>query len=264
MYPYDTSYTPLLNVPIVSGATAWDDPLTGTTYILIINEALYYGITLNHSLINPNQLRKFGVDLWDNPYDHERGLSIQTNGGLEIPLNFEGTKLRFQTRVPTLLELDTCEHIELTDAQPWEPHTVTLGKVMRKEAMSTRVRCISTTYMSEHPMSYNTHNKYEYEDNKADETILHSINPILTNLKERIIKSMDINNTVHDGDVPIRRTFVSTDRHGKLNALQIADRWNIGLRRAAATIRATTQHGKRSAILPISRRYRADRMYNVK
>ena len=32
---------PIENVPIVS-ATAWDDPVTGDTYILVINEALYY------------------------------------------------------------------------------------------------------------------------------------------------------------------------------------------------------------------------------
>jgi len=42
VYAYDKSIKPIENVPIVSGATAWDDPVTGDTYILVINEALYY------------------------------------------------------------------------------------------------------------------------------------------------------------------------------------------------------------------------------
>ena len=55
VYPYNSSYEPLQNVPIVSGATAWDDPSDGKTWILVINEGLYYGTQLDHSLINPNQ-----------------------------------------------------------------------------------------------------------------------------------------------------------------------------------------------------------------
>ena len=57
VYAYDKSIKPIENVPIVSGATAWDDPISGQTYIIVINEALYYGTMLDHSLINPNQVR---------------------------------------------------------------------------------------------------------------------------------------------------------------------------------------------------------------
>ena len=42
------------NVPIVTGATAYDDPITGETFILLFHESLYYGKKLDHSLINPN------------------------------------------------------------------------------------------------------------------------------------------------------------------------------------------------------------------
>ncbi len=51
VYPYDSSYQPVTNVPIVSGATAYDHP-DGNTYILVFHEALYYGSKLSHSLIN--------------------------------------------------------------------------------------------------------------------------------------------------------------------------------------------------------------------
>jgi hypothetical protein len=43
VYPYDDSYEPIANVPIVSGATAWTDPKDKTTYILVFHESLYYG-----------------------------------------------------------------------------------------------------------------------------------------------------------------------------------------------------------------------------
>ena len=43
-------------IPIVTSATAYDDAVSGTIYILIFNESLYYGNKLDHSLVNPNQL----------------------------------------------------------------------------------------------------------------------------------------------------------------------------------------------------------------
>ena len=63
VYPYDKAYTPIANVPIVTGATAWDDTDSGQMYILVFNESLFYGTKLDHSLINPNQLRMHEVDL---------------------------------------------------------------------------------------------------------------------------------------------------------------------------------------------------------
>ena len=61
VYAYIQSYQPVENVPIVTGATAYDDPVTGQTYILIFHESLYYGTKLDHSLINPNELRNYGL-----------------------------------------------------------------------------------------------------------------------------------------------------------------------------------------------------------
>ena len=71
VYAYDKSYKPITNVPIVTGATAYDSPITGETYILLFNESLYYGTRMDHSLFNPNQIRKYGVPVWDNPFDKE-------------------------------------------------------------------------------------------------------------------------------------------------------------------------------------------------
>ena len=38
VYAYIKDIEPIVGVPIVSGATAWDDPASGQTFILVINE----------------------------------------------------------------------------------------------------------------------------------------------------------------------------------------------------------------------------------
>jgi len=48
VHPYSDEYSPIKNVPIVSGATAYDHP-DGNTYILIFNECVYFGTRMNES-----------------------------------------------------------------------------------------------------------------------------------------------------------------------------------------------------------------------
>lgn len=39
--------------------------------LVIINEALWFEKTMDHS-INPNQIRAFGVDVSENPFDESK------------------------------------------------------------------------------------------------------------------------------------------------------------------------------------------------
>lgn len=63
---------------------------------------------------------------------------------------------------------------------------------------------------------------------------------------------------------PGRRTFVRDERHMKVTAEMLAEKFGISIPRAQRTLRVTTQRGVRSAILPISRRYGADRMFAIR
>ena len=56
----------LSDVPIISGATAWNDE-NGTTFILVVHHALWMGSKLKRSLLNPNQIRFNGVRVMDDP-----------------------------------------------------------------------------------------------------------------------------------------------------------------------------------------------------
>ena len=58
VYPYSQEYQAIKDIPIVRGATAVQDQETGETIIIIVNEGLWYGDKLDHSLINPNQSSK--------------------------------------------------------------------------------------------------------------------------------------------------------------------------------------------------------------
>ena len=54
--PYSDTYDAITDVPVVTGATLITSPHDGDEYILIFNEALWMGNTLQHALVNPNQL----------------------------------------------------------------------------------------------------------------------------------------------------------------------------------------------------------------
>ena len=150
VFPYDSSYAPLKNVPIVTGATAWDDPITKATYILVFHESLYYGTKLNHSLLNPNQIRQnHGIGYWDNPFDPLHDLAIKTDD-VQIPLSQFGTKIEFSSRAPTDAEMNNCTHIQMTDQFPRDPETVRFNiaeaRITAKEPLK-RFVCSTTTWI---------------------------------------------------------------------------------------------------------------------
>ena len=47
-----------------------------TVYIPILNEAIFFGKLMEHSLINPNQIRSFGITVFNYPFDRTREFGI--------------------------------------------------------------------------------------------------------------------------------------------------------------------------------------------
>jgi hypothetical protein len=138
--PYSEVYESVKAVPIVSGATAWTDERTGSTYILVVNEALWMPDTVTSSLINPNQLRAYGITVQDNPFV---GPMYISNEGEEevvtISMFAVGTNISINTRTPPQEELDSCQHIILTSDTEWEPNDVKfpqVGAVHRDASMN--------------------------------------------------------------------------------------------------------------------------------
>ena len=98
--------------------------------------------------------------------------------------------------------------------------------------------------------------------------IWQNIYPSLAHMAEHIQKRYRISKfetTFEQIDTPARcRSFVSDERHTKASAELIAELFGIGPTRPQRTLQVSTQRGVRSVILPISRRYRADRVFGVK
>ena len=187
VYPYDKSYAPAKNIPIVTGATAWTDPDSNETFILVFNESLYYGSTLPHSLINPNQLRYSGVTVQDNPWS-DIPIHINVLDEVKIKLRTIGTKISFNTRVPTTEELSTCVHVHMTSDEEWNPEGIQMGEV----TTSARIQ----------------------REMDQDETLLHAIDPVLVNLPQRIVAEASCHRgEIPLSDVPVVPTFVSSKRH---------------------------------------------------
>ena len=93
----------LPDIPVATCVTVFQHS-SGKRFILIVHEALYFGDSLDHSLINPNQIRAFGIDVWDNPYDTERQFGIVTDE-VFIPFETDGTTIYFDSFTPTMQDL---------------------------------------------------------------------------------------------------------------------------------------------------------------
>jgi hypothetical protein len=128
--PYTEVYESVKTVPIVSGATAWTDERSGANYILVINEALWMPYTVTASLINPNQLRVYGITVQDNLFAGPICLSNEGEADvISISMFAVGTNTSINTRTPTQEELDSCQHIILTSDTEWEPNDIKLPQV---------------------------------------------------------------------------------------------------------------------------------------
>ena len=60
------------------------------------------------------------------------------------------------------------------------------------------------------------------------------------------------------------RTFLSKNRYFSKTAEDLSERWRLSIYQAALTLKATTQNLTRSAIMPLTQRYRAYRIFDVR
>ena len=95
---------------------------------------------MDHYLINPNQIKAYGIPLWDNAYDQSINgeLSIQLDEAVRVKMKTQGTKIIFESRAPTKQELQECTKIHLTSKKEWNPHKVRMSEVMVSSVSATR------------------------------------------------------------------------------------------------------------------------------
>jgi hypothetical protein len=127
--PYHPDYPPITGMPIMQAATAYDDPDSGETVILIVNQGIYLGEALENSILNPNQLRAYGIIVDDihkhlAPDPNKATHSMRMQGDdFRIPLLMDGVISAFHSRPPTSKKLETCHWIVLTSKKEWNTNS---------------------------------------------------------------------------------------------------------------------------------------------
>ena len=257
--PYRDDYEAVQNVPIVNAATAWQSPISGQTYILVLNEALWMGDNMKSTLINPNQLRHHGTSVQDNPMSPEPLSIITANHEFCMELSMEGTIIFANTHSPTAYELENHPHINLSSSNSWNPHGVSFPRTTKslEEVMDERHRMASAISTSMY-----SHHEIEGDCIFSLDSMRRRISSMKIIPTEQLVRNIEIDPGATDAPPP--STFQSSQRHTDVSAQDLSERWHISLATAQNTLKKTTQKFLRSAILPLARRYRADRVFTRK
>ena len=154
-----------------------------------------------------------------------------------------------------------CTHVVLTSDQLWDPHVVQFPGISYTEIQELEGRNISVVG---HDL------RREVVDTKfgdAYHVLIKNFDIQLFNT--RIISSTVIDTSISQGplaedQIMPTRTFLSSARHTNTTPEDLSEIWNISIELAKMTLDATTQNHVRSGIMPLSRRYRTDRMFEPK
>jgi len=125
VHSFSEEQQPFKDVPIGTVATAWIDPSSGETFVLVLPQTLSFGDRLEHSLLFPNQLCAFGIVVEDTPrqFDKQSTHSISIPGeNIVIPLALIGVISYFENYQPSDEELENCRRLVLCSDVPWEPN----------------------------------------------------------------------------------------------------------------------------------------------
>ncbi len=128
--PFLDLYKPVKEVMVARCGMVWTSPNMGCEYLLVGDQMLWFRSQMDHSLINPNQIREYSILVYDNPFSQSQ-FSIDCNDDF-IPFNTMGTIVYFESRVPT--DWETCNlPIIMLTGEDWDPVNVGFGNGHSRE-----------------------------------------------------------------------------------------------------------------------------------
>ena len=123
--PYNPDYAPK-EIPIVDAALLYQAPFNGKETILVICNALYVE-SMQSNLIPPFIMREHGIRVCNTAKIHisdpdvdDHAIIIEDH--LRMPLQLHGTFSYFQTRKPTLNELNENDDVYTLTPEHFNPH----------------------------------------------------------------------------------------------------------------------------------------------
>ena len=258
--PFSATYEAISDVPIATFLTAYIDSY-GRTWILVFCEVLWFGSSMNHSLVNPNHIRTTGTPVSDDPFDSTRALGINHEDAF-IPCRTNGTAIYFDTRVPTKEERAKCSWLIMTGNTEWDPLLVCLQAIRTKE--EEELRAISVIARAK-KHSLLTHKTDLHLGGISDWLVEQTIT-------ERLISLVNVKvvNKVQPRKEPkpllpnhysIRVSKIaSKTQHAVHSPEEVSRKFNIGIDIAKETLKVTTQKGICHAVHPLYCCYKVDRM----
>lgn len=220
VHGFSDSLNAISDVPIINGITAYVDNETGETFILSLNNALYLGDKIQHSLLCPNQARYNGVVVDDVPIHLGNNATHSVyfpDNGLRIPLRIRGCMSYIQCHYPSEDKINNCTWIELTSNDIWDPYSEQFELEERRSIEARLGRNVSAI------------------EAPSRSIVGHD------ELTRKIV-------SVYSAKTSYKASDIKPERLSKL--------WGISKEKAAKTIEATTQMGLRLGIYPLVRRFR--------
>jgi hypothetical protein len=231
---------------------------------------------LDHSLFNPNQLRHFGAVVQDNPYDAAPMCVKSADNTFTACLDSVGADIFLKTWAPSDADLRMCPHVVLSSSAQWSPKLVQFPGTshLEQEEIESRNVCGVQTMeecICDRRIGHEMKEDLTFSIDELCNRIISSIRVTHRDLEAREISKLRFKELpppvlpgpIEERDIKAPCTFLSDDCHSNTTPVDLSERWGLSVAQAALTLKATTRHLLRSALMPLARRYRADRMFQV-
>ncbi len=281
---FSASISPIKGIPIATGAGLWRHPESGQGYILLFNEALFFGNKLKGpSLLNPTQMRFNGLVVDDvlKQFDPDSSHSIyDPRTDVSIPLDLNGVHSGFTCTKPSWEEYRNLPKIEMTSTHKWEPMSDDIPS-RERHAMAAAIRVetvdvdndVDVSDVCVHPSTDN-HGRYlssvksfqsqaqgldmYFESPKATtERMIGSVNVSIGNdLDDFREESVEVSNVFSVESFRNIWAVNTVEERSTITPEVLQKKWGLGLDTAKRTLRVTTQAGMRNVLAPGERKLR--------
>ena len=247
---------------IRTAATVWTDESDGNEYLLVFHQSIFLGDDLQHTLVNPNQLRHNGITVQDCPKQFDRNSQhcIQVPGkGLKIPLQMRGVISGFHSRLPTQEELESLPQIELT-RDIWNPKSDNFAAA--EEAARRRISAMQAQdhddaearYISAAAASDIPPDMLDSDDGDKENLYTRLVSSVIVPYEREPLQVADVNAPPGDELEYQVDAVISSRRKPKVTPEELSQKWCIGLDTAKKTLASTTQSGMRNIFVPSDRK----------
>ena len=236
----------------------------------MINQAIFVGNQMRHTLLNPNQLRFNGLQVHECPtqFDPASPHAIYLpSEEITIPLDMRGVISAFPTRLPDDDDIEYLPKLVLT-RDVWDPKSENF-QVNEENARVSAIHTTATLGPDRSPDEDDSEARYVHAVSRSEvPKDMYDHGEEADNLYDRLVSQVNVDYNDHepedhgcgsvdvcDGEYDVH-SVITTNRRSKITPAELAHKWGIGLETAKRTLKATTQSGIRNIYAPSDRKVR--------